>query len=97
MFQSPNLNLKKIDVGGIEFNDYRFYDDLDVRCHMIHAIDNKAYRCTEVATHELIETEIDHFNGHKIITHKYCDQHTIQLKISNQFKNKEFIKINDKL
>lgn len=89
-------DIQSTEVGGLLFNDNRLRKDLEERCHMVYTIENKVYRCCEIATHEIDDKanwqdrylyNIDSFSR------RFCNQHTIQLKISNDFKGKTFNKI----
>ena len=89
-------DIKYIENGGLLFNDNRLRKDLEERCHMVYTVNSKVYRCCELATHELKDTvdwEQRYLYNIESVSRRFCNQHTIQLKISNDFKGKKFVKI----
>lgn len=86
-----------LQVGGLSFNNNRLKEDLEERCHMVYTIGKEVYRCCELVTHEVFVPESDWNNRYLYNiegnTYRYCNQHTIQLKISDDFKGKKFDKI----
>jgi len=86
-------DINNINIGGLLFNDNRLEKDLEKRCHMSYTSNAKVYRCCEIATHEIREFEYDYLYGNKDISRRFCNQHTIQLKISNEFTGKVFKKL----
>lgn len=59
---------------------------------MTYRFDDKVFRCIELSTHEITES-ITHYIGHSYHKRRFCNQHTIQLKMSNDFKGKKFNKL----